>query len=277
MNDSPLYLVPFDFSAVAESALRLGLDLAIANNGSVILVHIASSHSDKIETKLKFKEFAKTLSEDDAKLVTMKTIVGDVYEDINKAAELLEASLIVMGTHGAKGFQKIFGSHAVKMISYSVTPFLITQGKKTVDKIKTIVMPFSFEKKSIQIATFANKMAKKFNATIHLVGYHDKDSLLESHSRTNQIVVEKYFAAQGTDYVLGYIPKGAGFDEELMKYAAEVNADVLAAGYYKDGLITNPNSFIQSMIENELHIPVLTVNAEGLTVTDSSHSAATGY
>ena len=58
--------------------------------------------------------------------------------------------------------------------------------------------------------------------------------------------------------------------------AAEVDADLMAAGYYKDGIITNPNSFIQAMIENELHLPLLTVNAEGLTVS-GSHSVATGY
>lgn len=276
MNQNPLYLIPFDFTPVAESALQIGLDLSKANKGIVILIHVAKSQSDKIEAKLKFRDFYSGLNEEDKKLVDTRVVVGDLFEDIGKAGEILDASLIVMGTHGARGFQKIFGSNAVKLISSSSTPFLITQGKKSVDKMKTIVMPFSFEKKSIQIATFACRIAQKFNATIHLVGYRDRDESFDSHTRSNQIVVEKLLNEKGIEYVIANIPKGSNYEKELMKYAAEVDADLMAAGYYNDGLITNPNSFIQSMIENELHIPVLTVNAEGLTVS-ASGSAATGY
>lgn len=276
MTNNPLYLIPYDFTPVSESALRLGLDLAIANYGKVVVLHVVKSHSEKVEAKLKFKEMEKGFTEIEKNMITLKAIVGDLYEDISKAGEILSASLIVMGTHGARGFQKIFGSNAVKMISYSETPFLITQGKKSVDKIKTIVMPFSFEKKTIQIATFASQIAKKFNATIHLVGYHDKDEWLDTHTKTNQIVIKKLFAEKNVKHVIANIPKGSDFDKELMKYAEKVDADLMAAGYFNDGLITNPKSFIQFMIENELHIPLLTVNAEGLTVT-GSHSAATGY
>ena len=47
MIKNPLYLVPFDFTAVAESALRLGLDLAIANDGCVVLLHVSKTKSDQ--------------------------------------------------------------------------------------------------------------------------------------------------------------------------------------------------------------------------------------
>ncbi|MDX2361417.1 MAG: universal stress protein [Crocinitomicaceae bacterium] len=276
MNQNPLYLIPFDFTPVSESAVRLGLDLAIANNGRVTLLNIVKNQSEKLEAKFKYNEFLATLSESDRSLMTVKVIVGELFEDISKAGELLDASLIVMGTHGAKGFQKIFGSNAVKMISNSDSPFLITQGKKTVDKIKTIVMPFSFDKKSIQVATFAGKIAKKFNACIHVVGYHDGDDVHDGHSRTNQIVVKKYLEENNVNHVIASIDKKSGYEKSLMKYAADNDADLIAAGYYKDGIFTNPNSFIQAMIENELHLPLLTVNAEGLT-SATGGSAGSGY
>jgi len=276
MNQNPLYLIPFDFTPVSESAVRLGLDLAIANNGKVVLLHVVKSQSEKREAKFKYNDYLATVSDSDRALMSVKALVGDVFEDISKAGELLDASLIVMGTHGAKGFQKIFGSNAVKMISNSESPFLITQGKKTVDKIKTIVMPFSYDKKSIQVATFAGKIAKKFNACIHVVGYQDGDGIHEGHSRTNQIVVKKYLEENNVDHVLASIDKKAGYEKALMKYAADNDADLIAAGYYKDGVFTNPNSFIQAMIENELHLPLLTVNAEGLTSAGGG-SVASGY
>lgn len=276
MNQNPLYLVPYDFTTVSESALELAHDLAVANNGTVTLLHVAKTDSEKIEAKLKFKKVMDGLSDIEQKRVMTRVIVGDIYVDINKAGEILDASLIVMGTHGAKGFQKVFGSHAVKMISAATNPYLITQGKKSVDKIETIVMPFSYDKKSMIITGFAAKIAKKFNAHIHLVGSHDSDQDLENSRRTNEIVVRKYLDERKVKYTFADLEKSGGFENSLIKYAADHKADLIAAGYYKEGLLTNPNSFIQAMIENELHLPLLTVNAEGLTIGDG-HSAATGY
>ena len=59
MIKNPLYLVPFDFTSVAESALRLGLDLAIANDGCVVLLHVSKTKSDQIEARLRFKKKVK--------------------------------------------------------------------------------------------------------------------------------------------------------------------------------------------------------------------------
>lgn len=267
MQDFPLYLIPFDFTPVSESALRLGLDLAIAHNGTVILLHVVKKQSEKREIKTKFKEYVSNLEESDAKLIKTKVLVGDLFDNIGIASDLLDPSLIVLGTHGARGFQKIFGSNVVKMISHSASPFMVTQGKKTVEKINTIVMPFSFEKKTIQITNLATKIAKKFDATIHLVGYHDKDEWLNQHMKSNQLIVRKSFESNDVKYEIANIPVGSDYEEELMKYAQKVDADLMAAGYYQDGIITNPNSFIQSMIENELNLPLLTINAEELGVS----------
>ncbi|MEJ6584015.1 MAG: universal stress protein [Crocinitomicaceae bacterium] len=267
MEQEPLYLIPFDFTPVSEAALRLGLDLAEANKGKVLILHVAKKPAEKAEAKKKFKTLISKLETKEQAFTTSKVLIGDIFADIAKASELLDVTLIVMGTHGAKGFQKIFGSHAVKMISSSACPFLITQGKKEIDKLKTIVMPFSFEKKTIQIASFASKMAKQFKATVHLVGYHDKDEWLEKHMKQNQMLVKNHLEGNGVSCVIANIEMGSNYEKELMKYAESVDADIMAAGYFQGGIITNPNSFIQSMIENKLNLPLLTLNAEELTVS----------
>ncbi len=275
MQETPLYLVPFDFTSVSESALRLGLDLAIANNGQVILLHVVKKHSEKKSAKTKFSKSINALAENDQKRIQSRVLIGDLFDSIKIAGDLVEPSLIVLGTHGAKGFQKIFGSNIVKMLSNSSSPFLVTQGKKTVEKINTIVMPFSFEKKTMQITNLATKIAKQFDATIHLVGYHDKDEWLEKHMKSNQLIIRKHFEENDIKYEIENIPVGSNYEQELINYAQEVDADLIAAGYYQEGIIKNPNSFIQSIIENELHLPLLTVNAEELGV--SSGNIVTSY
>ena len=268
MLKSPIYLVPYDFSEVSEKASRLAIDLAHANNGSVMLIHVVSKRSEKHDAHNKFKELAEKLEEKDIAVMSSRVLVGDLFEDIGKAGELLSPELIVMGTHGAHGLQKVFGSNAIKMISNSSSPFLITQGKKTVEKIKTIVMPFSFNKNSIQITKFAGSIAKRFDATIHLLGYHDKDEWLEKHMKANQNIVRQHLDEIGVKYEIANISSAKNYNNELLAYARNVDADLLAAGYFQEGIITNPKSFIQFMIENELHLPLLTVNAEDLFVAN---------
>lgn len=272
MFKHPLYLVPHDFSPVSESATRLALDLAEANDGSAYLLHIVGKDSEKADARKKFADLVEEMSPEDQKRATTKVIVGDLFEDMGKAGDILKASLIVMGTHGAQGMQKFFGSRAVKMISNASTPFLITQGKKEVEKIKTIVMPFNFSKESIQITTFASAMAKKFKAKIHLVGFHDSDKWLANKMQSNQLVVRRHLTDAGIEHEIVNLPGLKSYQEELMNYAKSVDADIIAAAYFKEGFLPSPNSFIQMMIENEQQIPLLTVNSSELTVINSNYS-----
>ena len=270
MFKHPLYLVPHDFSEISNSAARLALDLAEANNGSVYLLNIVGKDSEKIEARQQFVDLISEMNAEDQKRLTTKVLVGDLFEDMGKAGDILKASLIVMGTHGARGMQKFFGSNAVKMISNASTPFLITQGKKKVEKINTIVMPFSFAKETIQIVTFATSMAKKFNAKIHLVGYHDSDQWLEHKTQSNQFVVRRHLSDQEVEHEIVNLDGKGSYQEELLAYSKSVDADIIAAAYFKEGILPSPNSFIQMMIENENQIPVLTVNAAELSTINSN-------
>lgn len=272
MFKHPIYLVPHDFSEVSDGATRLALDLAEANDGTAYLLHVVSKTSDRIEARQLFKNLVSSMSSEDQARVTTKVIVGDLFEDVGKAGDILKASLIVMGTHGAKGMQKLFGSHAVKMISNASSPFLITQGKKKVEKINTIVMPFSFAKESLQIITFASSMAQKFKAKIHLVGYHDSDSWLNKKTQANQLIARRHLDEHMIEYEIVNLDREDSYENELLKYSQNLDADIIAAAYFKEGILPSPNSFIQTMIENEQQIPLLTVNSDELSVINSNFS-----
>jgi nucleotide-binding universal stress UspA family protein len=266
----PIYLVPCDFTDKFESALRLGIDLAEYNKGSVMIIHIVGKKSDKIEAKQKLKKLISELKPEDKPYVDFRVLIGDIYDDIAKAAEILNVALIVMGTHGAKGMQKLMGSHALKLVNSTSSPFMITQGNKYIDKMKNIVFPFSNEKESIQIAPFAANVAKQFNSRVHLIGYHDKDSSIESKMRANLHLLKGYFSDHKIDYVVADIDKSKDFEKELISYAKNVDADLFAATFFSSSLIKGVSGFLQFLIENESSIPVLTVNSEELGVSSVS-------
>ena len=266
----PIYLVPCDFSEKFESALRLGIDLAVYNKGSVMSIHIVSKKSDKIEAKQKMKKVIAALKDEERELVEYRVLVGDIYDDIAKAAEVLNVAFIVMGTHGAKGMQKLMGSHALKLVNSTSSPFMITQGNKYIDKMKNIVFPFSHEKESVQVAMFTAGIAKQFGSKVHLIGFHDKDSLIESKMKSNLMLLKNYFTEQKIDFVVADIDKSQDFEKELMTYADVVDADLFAATFFSSSLIKGVSGFLQFLIENESSIPVLTVNSEELSVSSVS-------
>jgi len=275
MLKEPIYLVPVDFTEKATSAVHLALELAEANDGTVYLLHVVGKSAERVLARKKFDSFLEEYSKEEMNRIVTNVIEGDIYNDIGKAGDILKASLIVMGTHGAHGMQKVFGSRAVKLISSSSTPFLITQGNKEVERIKNIVMPFSFAKESIQITNFVGLIARKFNATIHLCGFHDNDEWLEAKTKSNQKVVRRALNEMGASYEIAHLPPSKSYEQDLIDYAKSIDADMFAAAYFKEGVLPSPNSFIQGMIENELDVPLLTVNADELSVINSSFSFIT--
>lgn len=263
---SPIYLIPCDFSSVSLNAMRMGIDLAHFNDGSVLMLHFVDKKAGVKEARDRFTEITNDLSEADKERLTTKVLVGNIFDHIAIASELIGANLIVMGTHGAKGMQKLFGSHALKLVSSTNVPFMIMQSESSA-KIKTIVMPYYFKKESIQVAQFAAALAKQFDATIHLVGFHHKDEWLEGNTKANQVVLRRFFTEAGVNHEINNLPGNKTYEQELINYADSVNADLIAVSYYNESLLPTMHSFVQHVIENDKQIPVLTVNAEDLMVT----------
>ena len=266
-----VYLVPYDFTEVSEWALHLALQMAKKNDKLVYLLNIAKNQHDKIAAREKFEERKTELKSEDKDLVLTRVIVGDIYEDLAKAGSLLNTAMIVMGTHGATGLQKVFGSNAEKVIASSSVPVLIVRENEKIESFDNIVMPFSFAKETIQILRYAATVAKEFDSTIHLVASHDKDEWLEGHVQVNQKVARKFLSENGINHeIVNLEDKKKSFEKSLIAFADGIDAGIIAATYYKEGILPRPNGFIQEMIENKAYIPLLTINADELSVASNT-------
>lgn len=262
----PLYLVPYDFSPVAENALEMSIDLAKKNEGSIYMLNVAKANSDVPRIRHQFSQVVEKLSKEDRRLITSNVTVGNLYDDVEKAISILRPSLVVIGTHGAKGLQKIFGSYIEKIVNNSESPLLVTQGDKSLENVKNIVMSFNFTRESLQITKFAARMAKKFGACIHLVGQHDNNDAHEAKINTNIVFAKRYMEENSIKYKIANLPHQVPFGKEMIHYADQVNADIIAATFpNKDHIIHTANVFMQNIIENSLKVPVLTINEEHLS------------
>ena len=267
MIKSPIYLVPTDYSPVADNALAMAIELAIKNDGSIYLLNIVETNRDLIKSRHEMQEQLRKIP-DEVKKVTMANVIkGSIYEDIGKAGNILKPALIIMGTHGTKGMLKIFGSPMEKVVSHTDSPTIILQEKRSLSNIKNIVMPFDFNRRSLQISKFAIEMAKKFDSCIHLIAHHVKTDLQEDRVKSHQLVMKKYMETNKVNYKIVNLPRKDAFTKELIKYAKDVNADIIAATYTNDSVLGFSNTEMLEFFDNDLKIPVLTMNSTEISRT----------
>ena len=123
-------LVPTDFSEVAQSAMQHAIKFSEIINADVVLLHVVSSRDEVEEAKEKLsKEITLGNSISSSCNLISFVRIGNIFEDIGDVAAELGISLIFMGTHKASRWQKLVGSRAIKVISSSPVPFIVTQEK----------------------------------------------------------------------------------------------------------------------------------------------------
>ena len=100
---------------------------------------------------------------------------GSIFDLIHKKAEASGANMIVLGTHGKVGFQKIFGSYALKVITQAKAATLVVQKREYTD-YDNILFPINSFTEARQKVGYAVAVARRFNSTIHIYKERIKDA-----------------------------------------------------------------------------------------------------
>ena len=109
---------------------------------------------------------------------------GDAVEEILKLVKELPAHLVVMGTHGRRGFERlVLGSVAEKVLRKSSCPVMTVSmgrdGAKVSEKalFKKILCPIDFSTSSTKALEYALSLAKEADAQLILI--HVLEAFLE--------------------------------------------------------------------------------------------------
>ena len=184
-------LVPTDFSDNAVNAMKYAIRLAAKLNSKLIFFHsthvplrvelfgIPVSEMKKLEkqdvvnktailqnmlSKL-YREMHVTLDAARVKLVVKNEIL--IVEDIIVVAQRSKAGLIVMGTHGASGINKLFGSNTSLLISKCETPVLAIPPKYQFREIRNMLYFSDLRNPAAELSMLV-PMAKSFGAIIDI-------------------------------------------------------------------------------------------------------------
>ena len=133
---------------------------------------------------------------------------GSIFNAIAEFANEKEASLVVMGTHGMKGMQKLTGSWALKVMVKSKTPFIVVQDPPAdQERYHNIVFPIDFRSENKEKMKMAIFMGKYFDSKIHMFVAGTTDKILAKKTKVNLNFAVKYLIQNNIEYEIHEVPK----------------------------------------------------------------------
>jgi hypothetical protein len=105
-------LVPWDFSEVANFALQHAIIFAKKIGNELILIHIAKKEKEITNLTQNFNILVEEINQNYGIKPSFIIREGNIFSTITEIADTMSAKLVVMGTHGIKGMQKLTGSYA---------------------------------------------------------------------------------------------------------------------------------------------------------------------
>lgn len=265
-QENKFILIPWDFTKVAENALEHGVKVAKMVDNDIRLLHITNKGINP-EKRNKVNARLLKVAEDTEQKYGIRPgsiiLEGTIFSAISEYASDSEASMVIMGTHGMKGMQKITGSWALKVIAGSKVPFLVIQDNPTdMEKYQHIVFPVDFRQENKEKLHWAIYLGKYFDSKIHILKASVADKSLLKKMNININFAIKHLIQNNINYEIHTIGKSGHFDKETIKFAHDIHADLILIMTTKH---INFSDYIlgaseQYIISNSSKIPVMCVN-----------------
>lgn len=261
-NTKRSILVAWDFSTVAEYALEHALIFAENVDANVTLLHIVKKGSQLDEVKAKMAESVAKLQNETGVLVEVIVREGSIFTSINDIAKEMNSMLVLMGTHGIKGMQKLTGSWALKVIIGSRVPFIVVQAPPVQKKYSSVVLPVDFKKENKEKLSWAEFLGKFFKAKMRIITPKIPEGQMLQRTKANLVFAKKYLENRGIDYEIDTADGGNDFAMETVDFAKKIEADIILIMTtknisFQDYMLGAHEQFV---IANSAHIPVMCVN-----------------
>jgi len=255
-------VVPWDFTDVAHNALLHAVKIAKQLDTTITLLHVVKSIKKGEDAHLKLNSTAEKLSVEFNIQMHPLILEGSLFHVISDYVSENNVNMVVMGTHGIIGMQKLIGSAALKVIIGSKVPFIVIQdAPKKPNIFKDIIFPIDYRSVSKQKVSWALYLGKHFDVKISIIVPTVKDKSLLNKTKVNIKFAENLFNKHNIDYQVKQIP-GHNSAEEIIKFSKEIDADMILIMTTKDIGITDYvlGAQEQHIIANQEKIPVMVVN-----------------
>ena len=271
VSHNKVILIPTDFSEVCGNAISHGVKLAQSMGCTVCILHAINKETkaylkkknveeDYIDKRL--KEYKKYYEKKYPVMVDTLAVEGSIFEVINQVAKDIKATLMVLGTHGKKGLQHVFGSYALRVVIDSPVPVIVVQRRHFRHGYNNIVFPISNELEPRQKVQWTATISKLFNSKIHLFRALESDSVLNTRLNIITGQITKVLDEKALPYSLTVAEKPGDFAKQVLSFASKNCADLII-------IMTEPNYDVQgfsyskwseALMFNEAQVTVMCIN-----------------
>ncbi|MDF1548661.1 MAG: universal stress protein [Bacteroidales bacterium] len=254
-------LVPWDFSQVADYALQHAIEYSKVTGDQIALVHVVKKQKEIQPAKIKLEETVKKTKNEygvDLELIVRE---GSIFTSISDIVDEVNATLVIMGTHGMKGMQKFTGSWALKVIAGTSAPFVVVQAPP-VAALSDIIFPVDFKKEQKEKLVWAGYLVNHYKAKIHICYQPSSDTRIKAKTKSNLIFSKNYLAEKQANFEIVTLPGKKAISDESIDLAREMKAGMIL-------IMTTKNISFQDyvlgadeqqIIANPDKIPVMCVN-----------------
>ena len=266
-------LVPTDFSKHAEYALKVAAQIAKKNNGEIFLVHMlelptsgndAVTRAHDIPELMFFKNAAvakldELMDADYLDGVKISRIIQFemAFDGIIKNGEAHNVDLIVMGSHGASGFQEMFiGSNTEKVVRNSEVPVLVIKREEENFNASKFVFASDFsdeiKKPFEKVVDFAKYFGAHINL-LHVITPNNFSTTRAAEEKVRNFIEEFHFSDYST-----HIYNDINVEKGILHFAKDSNSDVIAVSTHgRKGISHFLNGSISEDLVNHAKRPVI--------------------
>jgi len=272
-------LVPIGFAEQSILALEQAVNIAKITDSELFLLTVVEEPStmqklfssykesqeqlkEQVREKLEAlqEKYCSDLSRDSDCMVS----VGAIYEKITEVADMIGASLIVMGTNGAEieTRKKFIGSNAYNVVRSAPCPVITIKGKEHRLGCNTIVLPLDLQKETREKVTTAIQYARFWDAEIRVFSVLlSNDEFVKGKLQRNLEQVEQFIVDKGVKCQAELVSvSDVSLSQAVLNYSEKVNADLvmIMTQQESDFTLYFLGSTARSII-NESDIPVMCV------------------
>lgn len=267
-------LVPTDFSAQAENALKVAAQLAKKYNCELYLLHILelpmrtvdalNTYSELPEAmffmKLAKKQFKELRKKDYLKdlVVHEQVEFQEIFKGVFHVCKNNRIDLIVMGSNGSDSLKEmIVGSNTEKVVRTSETPVLVIKNEHHKFDTKEFVFASNFNQECKQSFDKAIAFATILNSKMHLLMVNTPNHFTTSHDALNRIqhFIKDINMPEHTINIYNDVTIETG----ILNFSQFIKADIIGMSTHgRQGISHFFNGSISEDLVNSAKRPVMT-------------------
>jgi nucleotide-binding universal stress UspA family protein len=269
-----LIVVPYDFTAEADSAVNHASSLAKVGKDKIALIHILNNESraaikKKGITEVQLRDKLGQICNENSTSNGVETIFeireGSIFSSISDFVNEEKADLVVLGTHGVSGMQRILGADVLRILEGCHAPGIVVQMRPPdSDGYSSIVVPIDENKFGKNKLAYASAVAKYFDASVCIYADYSSDKALSVLIANNVRFAKELFDKNGVKVdVVSHEESKGDFPKAVVRYATAMSADLIVISSRPDEVNIVDLFFgrtEEELINNAAMIPVMCVN-----------------